>query len=87
MPLESTGSNAGDWAMKEQKKESLCQTCSNANVSCPVYPLDTQKCVVYVPRWQSIKVGDEMAEKCWPTKKTTSTKLAPSDALNQRPDQ
>ena len=26
----------------------ICNTCKKANVSCPVYPLDTQKCVEYV---------------------------------------
>lgn len=25
----------------------LCNTCRKANVSCPVYPMDTQKCVEY----------------------------------------
>jgi len=25
----------------------LCASCSKANVSCPVYPLDTQSCVAY----------------------------------------
>lgn len=30
------------------KLESLCNTCAKADVSCPVYPLDTQHCVEHV---------------------------------------
>lgn len=30
---------------------SLCTTCIRANVSCPVYPLYTLKCVEYVAAW------------------------------------
>ena len=30
----------------------LCNTCKKADVSCPVYPMDTQKCVEYAPHNQ-----------------------------------
>ena len=27
---------------------SLCSSCARANISCPVYPLDTRSCVEYI---------------------------------------
>lgn len=31
----------------KKKKVSLCYSCGRANVDCPVYPLETTKCVEY----------------------------------------
>lgn len=38
----------------------LCNSCKKANVSCPVYPMETDKCVEYEMNW--IKCNERLPE-------------------------
>lgn len=39
--------------------ESLCDSCTHANVDCPVFPIDTQKCVNYSPACKCVTCAHE----------------------------
>ncbi len=45
-------------------RSTLCDNCQKDNMTCPVYPLETQKCVEYVPIFGP-KPRLKMIKGCW----------------------
>jgi len=45
--------------MKVENRKNLCESCQQANVSCPIYPQHTNKCVEYRPTRKKRKIEKE----------------------------
>ena len=55
-----------DWYLEDDSllklAESLCKTCKQADVTCPIYPQDTLTCVEYVKKEEESRMGYKVGD-------------------------